>query len=818
MRAEVVQTSFLSGVLDPRASGRIEADAYKEGLLTGRNIELHHLGGMKRRRGLRFRSQLPNQLTFVTPSSATAPNGGTAASGYDNSELTSVTTTTNVGATNNYVIVRYDLGSAQTILFADVMGIGCVTPGNTSTEFCVQWSTDDATWTSLPALALVDGTARDYRVAASVAARYWRVARVGVTALATHITLNGFNLWLDSGVISGVRLLPFEISVDTRLLLAITDRSGTLFQNGVFLARIPLPYLSADVLDLDADVSEGEMVITHEDYAPRVVTNTGSGNYQSEAVVFTNVPKVDYNDTQSPTPTSDVQVIALAGTINSGDTFQVYLEGARTGSIVYAGDNATTADNFAREIQKLYTVPGQTGVTGSRTAANQFTITFAAGSAKAYGLMTVSTVTGAATSTVTHSTTGVARVENVWSATRGWPRTVAFFEKRMYLGGTRSKPSSLFGSIVNDTTDFDLGEGLDDEGIFTTLTGTQTTVIQGVYPGRTLQVFTSGGEFRYVKPQGEAIKPGDSPKSQTEHGSKRIRPVAIDGTTVFVHRTGKALRDFRYDYQEDAFNSLSLTSLAPHLLDDVVDIAAWNGSQVDELSYVFAVNSDGTAVCLNLRREAEVKALSEWTTDGDFKAVGVVVEDIYFAVLRTLNGVQTLTLEQPEYDYYTDCSIQGTNSPASATITGLSHLNGVECRLRGDGCVLANVTPSGGSATAAEGTVTDWETGIDFTPEVTPMPLNAMTANGPTFMRKCRIVRVMVKVRGALGLLVNGRPLADRMFDINNFDEPPEPVSGVFELEESTNWDRDQEKLVTFTQVDPCPMEILAIEVQLESA
>lgn len=826
MKTKSVLSNFLAGVLDPRASARVETDAYNQGLLVGRNIELHHLGGGRRRRGLAYRTTINNKVTRVSSGvTVTCPNGGTTANANDDSVSTLVTTTTPPNTTNEYVVVHYNLGSAKTIVFADVLGIK--TASGSSTEFCVQYSADNSSWNNTsPSFAnskfdLIDTVARDYRRTASVSAQYWRVVRIGTTNLPAQITLSGFNLWEESSTVSEGRILPLEVSVDLRIVLIVTHRSGVIWANDEVVDYIPLPYDSDDIMELDADASDGEMVLTHQDYAPRALFEDTTDNFQSIEVVFSDVPQVDFNDALSPTPVSEVQVITLASAA-IGDTFQVSLEGARSGAVVYAGDataaqQLATAANFAREIQKLYTVPGFDGVTCSRTGANTYTVTFANGSAKTYELMAVSTLTGSGTTSVSRTTAGTTRTENVWSATRGWPRTVAFFEKRLYFFGTRSRPASNIGSHVVDTANFDLAQGLADEAVFVTLSG-QAATAQSLLAGDSLQLFTVGGEYRYLKRDGEAITPGDTPKNQSAYGSRRIRPVIVDGTTVYVHHTGKALRDFKYDVNVDKYKSLSLTSLAPHLLNDIKDIAAWNGSDEDELNFVFAVNGDGTVAVLNVREEANVKALVSWDTQGLFKAVGCLRQDIYFLVQRTIAGVDRLFFEQLEYGYYTDSAVQVTNSPASATAVGLGHLNGEPCRVLADGFVLANVTPAAAVAVLPEGAFEEIEIGLNFDPELTPMPLHTLTPTGSNFMEKRRIVDVKVKVRGTLGLRVNGIPLPDRFWDSNNFDEAPAPYTGVHTIEESTNWDETEEKLVSFTQVDPLPMEILGIVVTLESS
>lgn len=822
MKSYTVQSSFLSGVLDPRASARIETDAYAQGALVLDNVTPIHLGGVRRRGGLRYRAVLPNMLTrIVAVPTTTAPEGGTIANANDFDRSTVVLTVNNVGTTDPYVVIHYDLGSAQSVLFADALDL--FSTGGPSTEFRIEYSNDNVTFTVFEStLPLVDTTSRSYRRGGTaVSARYWRVAKVGGTNMgAVQISLSSFNLWQTTSTVSEVRLLPFEVSTDERYLVALTDQSATIFQNGVKIRSVPSPFLSADLAQVDAASNAETMVLVHEDYAPQFLLREIPDNFQMEPISFDAVPLHDFADVLSPVPISEVQVITFA-TIVAGNSVQIALDGARTGPIAFAGDGTadertTTAANIAREVQKLFSVEGFTGVSCARTGALAYTVTFADASANTYGLMTVSALTGSGTATVVRSAAGTTRQENVWSATRGYPRTVAFFEGRLYFGGTRSLQQAIIGSQVHNFPYFKIEEGLNDDPIFTTLNGAKMNTIQGLYAGRSLQLFTSGEELRYAKPAGAPITPGDAPAIQTSNGAAKVRPVSIDGATLFVQSTGKSIRDFRFDFNEDSYTSLGVSSLAPHLISGALDMATWNGSSVDEISLLFVVNSDGKAAVFNSRREANIKAWTRWFTQGLFKAVGVVFQDIFFATLRNINSVSTLFLEQIDDAFYTDCSARKTGAD-STIATGFDHLNGQECRVRADQFVLQNRTPVAGSITI-ERASSDVEVGLNFDPEVTPMPLNSLTPTGPNFLRKRRIVKTRVKVRNTLGLICNDRELGDRAFDINFFDEFGGVFTGTHSIEDSSNWDEAEEKLVTFKQVDPLPMEILGFEVQMESS
>ena len=915
-KQHVVQSSFLSGVLDPRAAARVETDAYNNGLLRGVNIEPSQLGGMKRRRGLRFRDILPNQLSRVTSGvTITAANGGTTANANDDDESVVLTTTTNVGTNDPYVVVHYDLGAATDVLFADARAIR--SSGGSSVDFRIQYSTDNVAWTDLgDAFELVDTTVRSYRRGSTTAtsARYWRIARVGSTDMGSvTITLGDFSLWTDTGAVSAVRLFAFEVSTSEHYLVAVTDRSIQVYsEDGTLEVALPAPYESADLVGIDAAQNQDSMVLVHEDYAPRFLIPE-FGTFYADIVTFLYVPQYDFDDTSSPTPTSAVQVITFGSNFAAGDTFQLELEGARTASISYAGDTgatdqAATAANIAREVQKLYTVLGFTGVSCARTSTRQYTVTFAGASANTYELMSGVTLSTKATSnveiTITQSVAGVSRHEDAWSSTRGWPRTVTFFEGRMYFGGTRDLPQTLFGSRVNQILDFEIGEARDDDAVQVTLANQQLNAIEAIFSGRALQFFTSGGEFRYAKQQGSPITPADAPVNQTQFGAAKIRPVSTDGATIFVQRTRKAVRDFRYDYEEDAYNSLGVSSLAPHLINNIAGMAAWNGSATDEINLVFVINGDGTMALLSSRRDSDIRAWVQWTTQGAFRDAAAVVEDMYFAVERTIDGTAYLFLEQGDDTLYTDCAVSGpttstvnitnvtlassllwstythtittdvphgltagdlvsisgvvasghytivdgvyavvsvqdttnfrikvknlTGFPTGAyvsggsfpigsetTVTGLDHLNGAECRVKADGFVLENRTPVAGEI-ETEYAASTTEVGLNFDPDITPLSLVVQTPNGVNAMRKRRIVAANVRVYETLGLRINGRVVPDRRMDISNFDEPVEPVTGVLHIEETTNWDRTQDKLVSFTQVDPLPMHILGMDVAME--
>lgn len=848
-----IQNNFLSGVLDPRAQGRVDTSAYISSMLQGTNVELVHLGGVQRRRGLVQKLVLPLRLTQLT-GTYTVPNGGTAGNLSDNNPLTASVTTTPPNTTNPYVVCHVDLGSAKNVLFADCVAMTLAS--GSSTEFCIQYSNNDSSWTTLgTAFPQLDSTAEyTYRRTVGItspptytSARYWRVAKIGGTNLTAEVTLGDFTLWGDTAVLSHGRLIPFEVSTGEQYMLVLSDRTGIIINNsGVVVDILALPYFDTELALVDAQSSAESIMIVHENYAPQFIVRLSSPlakgvanktyyNFQTFLAQFTVIPQVDYADTSSPAPTSDLQTLTFSSSWNAGDTFTLTIKTDTTGPITYVGDNQATADAIAKAVQALWVVNGFSGVSCTSNGGFGYTLTFANDAAGPMGTIAITSLSSSATATASETQVGVSRQENAWGPNRGYPSTVTFYQGRMYLGGLRSQQETLVGSWVNNILNFDTAQGLDDQAIYSTLNGAALNAVSALFPARSLCIFTTGGEFRFVNDNGSPVTPTSFPTNQTQYGTAQIKPVMIDGNIIFVQRNRNSIRDFQFDYTQDQFNSLGLSSFAGNLVYDVQDLAAWNGSLVEEINLVFVVNGtnsnvnsatnpnplpDGTCAVYNTRKEANVQGWTLWQTQGTFKTAGTVVQSAFFLVQRTFSDRQALVLEQATEGTFTDCGTGSLTQAPSSTVTGLGWLNGLSCRAIADGYVLDNVTPVNGQVTLTRDgyayAATNYEIGLNFNPIVQPMPLQTVRwPAGSNLARKKRIVSARLKVLNTLGLLYNGQPLTTTTIDTVNFDSVPVPYSGILQLEDADTWDETTDKLVTFTQVDPLPFYLMYVDMEL---
>jgi hypothetical protein len=429
----------------------------------------------------------------------------------------------------------------------------------------------------------------------------------------------------------------------------------------------------------------------------------------------------------------------------------------------------------------------------------------------------VSSINTAAAIASTRTQAGVSNKEDVWSTGRGYPKTVAFYQSRMYFWGTKSKSQSLLGSKVGQFFNYDTGEGFDDDAIFITVNTRSRNSAAAIVPARLLQLFTTSAEFAVAQ---VPPTPGNiTPQSQTNHGTSSVNPVEIDGSTLFIERKGRTLREFLFNLQEQAYLGSSLSFLAQSLINVPVDMVALRGRSNDDSNYVFIINTDGTMAVYNVLRSQGIGAFTQWTTDGSYIAGRSVDDVLYLTVAR--DGKNYLEKESDEV--YTDCAISKTQT-SSTTITGLEHLEGKSVRIKADGAVMLPNTVSGGQVTIERaGSVV--EVGLNYVPIIQPMPLTPDGGPGSSQFDIKKVIETRLNVINTLGLVVsiNGVeevPLPDRAFGEganSPLDTVPAPYTGIIPLiGESLGYADERLQSMIITQPDPLPMTIASIFTKVE--
>lgn len=801
--------------------------------------------------------------TFVI----TMPEGGVAQNINDFNPATIGTTTTNIGILGtgseaDYVVAFYNIaGTASLGKVVDVNNIQLT--GTGSAVFKLQASTDNVTWSSREAMTITeDAQTFRFRMPDDENYKYFRIVRTGDTGDlgSLKIQLSEFNVFYFTAIRSDVKTFDFSIQTDRHFLCVLTggeettpsygnlslyfvsDKTGNITTS----ARLAVPIRSSEVSTVRDVQTENVMLMFHENHHPKRIINTSGNVFVIDDIPFLNVPQYDYDDASSPTPTSYVTAMKLLH-FDAGDRFQIDVEGVLSKNITLTQSASSSAANIEKNLQEM-PIFGDTGVSVTSSNNADFIITVGGESAKSFELWS-----GFATSEIggtnneiqfVLNTPGVPRKEDVWSATRGYPKTAAFYAGRLWLGGTKSKLQSLFASRSGSFFDFYTEEGDDDEGIFTTISSRQLTEIIDINPDRGLQVFTAGAEF---------IVRGNTPsditiEAQTQHGASFLEVKSVDGATLFVDQNGKTLRSYLYNYNEDAYNSTDISVLSSQLIDDPLDLGVLTGSLSEDANWVFIVNQDGTAAILNTLRTQDINGFTKWVngnTQTDYPlqivSVSVVNNDLFLVNKRITASDTTYTIEKWNFDYLLDSSVKLETSQSiqgNNLILASNHLDGetvsvvargtnlpqrvVQTDLASGYIILTDSEKTFILAQDPSGGVIDVEVGYNFTPKLVGMPLNTNSNRiaGQNQMREKKITRMNLRVYKSSGVYIDGNAVAIRQFG-DAADTPldsnlPEQTGIIQDNNGGNGWGIEVQPEITIP--NPTPFHIQAIEYEVESS
>jgi len=228
----------------------------------------------------------------------------------------------------------------------------------------------------------------------------------------------------------------------------------------------------------------------------------------------------------------------------------------------------------------------------------------------------------------------------MWSEELGWPSYGCFYQGRLFCAGSENYPLTVWASKSQDYFDFQIAaENYDTPGapITDTIDSDKINVITGIYAGRNVQVFTSGSEFINGA---NLITPLDSSwKIQTRFGTQDGTPVtAMDGSTLFIDRHD-AIREFVFDYEQDAYTSKDLTTLAGQLFNKPFRMEHVKSARSNLGRYMYVLNEDGAVVALNFDRTESVVAWTTITSVKDRKIIDIstVDNELYMLVLDNNN-------------------------------------------------------------------------------------------------------------------------------------------------------------------------------------
>ncbi|MCK5546728.1 MAG: hypothetical protein KAI27_05100 [Rhodospirillaceae bacterium] len=400
--------------------------------------------------------------------------------------------------------------------------------------------------------------------------------------------------------------------------------------------------------------------------------------------------------------------------------------------------------------------------------------------------------------------------EQAFSDVRGWPVSACFHQDRLVIGGSRDLSNRLWLSKIGAKFNFDAGTGLDDEAIYFTMLSDQANQVRAVFSGRHLQVFTSGAEWMVT---GEPLTPGNiQVNRQTRIGSptdRGLKPVDVDGATLFVSRTLNDLREFLFTDIEQAYQAGDLAMLARNHMVGPRDMDFDNRGR-----RLLLVMDDGSLAALTLYRAEKVTAWAKQTTLGNFRSLAVVGDGVYLLVER--GG--TYFVERLDDASFTDCSILQTSVTPKTTWDGLDHLEGDTVKLVADGVVVSEQVVTAGTVELVN-PANSLAAGLAYSHIIEPLPPALASNNTSSATGRTRPIAMTFRLAETPALVLDtGRGLVNvpfRRFGIDALDQPQAPFSGDKKVR-AFGWNGGAVKALWRIEQDiPLPFTLLAVSTEI---
>ena len=246
-----------------------------------------------------------------------------------------------------------------------------------------------------------------------------------------------------------------------------------------------------------------------------------------------------------------------------------------------------------------------------------------------------------------------------WSEENGYPATVCLHESRIFFGGSRTEPQTVWGSIIDSFENFLPGGTEDSDHIQLTIASGEQNDIEWLVSRKKLVMGTSGAEWTLGSSDDDiAITPTNVvAKRHSSFGSKHLQGIAVNEVVFFAQRNGRKVREFTYSFENDGYVAPDLTRLAEHVT--AGGIVEW-GYQQQRDQILWAVTGEGALIGFTYERMDDVLGWHRHTTyQGEFESVCVTYGDrendqVWVVVRREINGstVRFVEMIDPQtWDY-----------------------------------------------------------------------------------------------------------------------------------------------------------------------
>jgi hypothetical protein len=430
--------------------------------------------------------------------------------------------------------------------------------------------------------------------------------------------------------------------------------------------------------------------------------------------------------------------------------------------------------------------------------------------------------------------------EGSWSDFQGWPTAVRFHEGRLWWAGQ----NGLFGSVSDNFYSMSADVIGESGPINRTIGSGPVDTINWIMSVGRMIIGAQGAEWSVKSSAFDTpLTPTDfSIRPASTQGSGGVDALRIDQRVVFLDRTSIKLFEMVFDIQSYDYGSHDITAIVPELgLPSIVRIDI----QRKPDTRFHCVRSDGT-VMLGVRDAVEdVMSWQDIETDGLIEdvvilpgVVGSTEDQVYYVVNRTINGSTVRHLEKwaketecrgSTLNKQADAHITFTNSPASTTISGLTHLIGESVIVWQDGVDaqdssgdIKTFTVAAGGTITVDTAATTGIVGLSYTATWKSAKLGMQ----PSVMQSILTEHKRINALGLVAAWIHAKGLKFGP-DFDNLDNMPVMEDGAAVTATSTRTTYDHERIPFPTTWDtdsrlclqaeaPRPCTVLACVIDME--
>lgn len=355
----------------------------------------------------------------------------------------------------------------------------------------------------------------------------------------------------------------------------------------------------------------------------------------------------------------------------------------------------------------------------------------------------------------------------------GNPSVPGYFQQRLVLGAQERNPQSAIFSQPAASFNFNTSNpAQEDDAITATLKSGRLNTIKAFIPqSGGLIVLTDGPTFLMNGGSlGSPITPASATaNAQSYIGANDVPPIVANDDILYVQAKGSSVRNAQYSFERNVVTGTDISVLSSHLFQNY-QINEWAWAE-EPYKVVWAVRNDGILLSCTFVKEQALIGWCHSDTDGEFKSVASVTEQVandigntyvdavYVVVERSINGQDVKYIErlaERNWDEAFECWCVDAglryDGAATTTITGGYHLAGETCTGLADGLPITPfVMPANGTFTlpTAASTVIF---GKAFTPQFQSLSIDL---GEPTVQGKMKkLPSIILRVKDTLGLTI----------------------------------------------------------------